>query len=104
MKYLEEEFPAASRTQTDDAERRRENVRPKRREPPLTTFESADDLYAAMGAARRANLAMLAGEAQPGQAAASTRRGDGRLLRWGLISLALVAAVSTACRRGRRSE
>lgn len=78
-----------------------------RGEPPLTAHRSADDLYAAMAAARRANLARLDAQTRPAPPAldpAGRRRGPGAALGWGLLlSLAALAAFRLG-RRGPRSE
>lgn len=69
----------------------------RRGPPPLSGYDSADDLYAAMAAARRANLARLAEAAAEGQSEASqpARR---RKAVWPLLA-ATAAVVFCAARR-----
>lgn len=77
-----------------------------RREAPLSGYGSADELYAAMGAARRANLAKLdqtavAPPAANVEPAVRPRPSAGRLLAWSLLA-ALAAAAAGGARRVRR--
>ncbi|MFC3080640.1 hypothetical protein ACFODL_21280 [Phenylobacterium terrae] len=81
---------------------------PKRKGAPLSGYGSADELYAAMGAARRANLARLAEdeplaantEADPRPASKAAR-----IFGWSfLVGLAAVAAGSATRRVRRRSR
>lgn len=77
---------------------------PKRKEAPLSGYGSADELYAAMGAARRANLARLA-EEEP--RAANTEADPipaskaGRILGWSFV-VGLAAVAAGGVRRVRR--
>jgi hypothetical protein len=68
--------------------------RPRRRDPPLTVYGGAQDLYDAMAAARRANLAKLADETSPaGALIAQDREGGARILGWALLAAAASVAL-----------